>query len=126
MEKGEVRFTGPTAELLERPDILRSVFIAGASAGAPAEPDPSANGAGKRSTTVEAPAARAPIPEDAPVVLACDGVVKRFGGLTAVNDVSFELRQGQVRGLTGDRTRVVSGKRVSVRVGLGGSRIIKN
>jgi branched-chain amino acid transport system ATP-binding protein len=31
MEKGEVRFEGPTAELLERPDILRSVFIAGAS-----------------------------------------------------------------------------------------------
>ena len=27
MEKGEVRFAGPTAELLERPDILRSVFI---------------------------------------------------------------------------------------------------
>src|SRR5204863_1175993 len=32
MEKGEVRFEGPTAELLDRPDILRSVFIAGASA----------------------------------------------------------------------------------------------
>ena len=32
MEKGEVRFEGPTAELLERPDILRSVFIAGANA----------------------------------------------------------------------------------------------
>ncbi|HLJ07047.1 MAG TPA: ABC transporter ATP-binding protein, partial [Acidimicrobiia bacterium] len=30
MEKGEVRFEGPTAELLERPDILRSVFIGGA------------------------------------------------------------------------------------------------
>ena len=27
MEKGEVRFTGPTAELLERDDILRSVFL---------------------------------------------------------------------------------------------------
>ena len=27
MEKGEVRFTGPTADLLERPDLLRSVFI---------------------------------------------------------------------------------------------------
>src|SRR5581483_913410 len=27
METGEVRFTGPTAELLERPDLLRSVFI---------------------------------------------------------------------------------------------------
>jgi ABC-type branched-subunit amino acid transport system ATPase component/ABC-type branched-subunit amino acid transport system permease subunit len=33
MEKGEVRFTGPTAQLTERPDILRSVFIAGASVG---------------------------------------------------------------------------------------------
>src|SRR5205807_4646077 len=32
MEKGEVRFEGPTADLLERPDILRSVFIAAASA----------------------------------------------------------------------------------------------
>src|SRR4051812_8433160 len=37
MEKGEVRFDGPTAELLERPDILRSVFLEGAAAavGAP-------------------------------------------------------------------------------------------
>ncbi len=30
MEKGEVRFSGPTAELLERADILRAVFLAGA------------------------------------------------------------------------------------------------
>ena len=30
MEKGEVRFDGPTAELLDRPDILRSVFLGGA------------------------------------------------------------------------------------------------
>jgi ABC-type branched-subunit amino acid transport system ATPase component/MFS family permease len=29
MEKGEVRFTGPTADLLARPDILRSVFLEG-------------------------------------------------------------------------------------------------
>ena len=33
MEKGEVRFSGPTAELLERPDILRAVFLQGAAAG---------------------------------------------------------------------------------------------
>ena len=32
LEKGEVRFSGPTAELLGRPDILRSVFLAGAGA----------------------------------------------------------------------------------------------
>lgn len=33
LEKGEVRFSGPTAELLERRDILRSVFLEGAAAG---------------------------------------------------------------------------------------------
>ena len=27
MERGEIRFSGPTAELLERPDLLRSVFL---------------------------------------------------------------------------------------------------
>ena len=31
MEKGEIRYTGPTSELLDRPDILRSVFLTGAS-----------------------------------------------------------------------------------------------
>ena len=32
MEKGEIRFTGPTAQLLERDDILRAVFLGGAAA----------------------------------------------------------------------------------------------
>ena len=32
MEKGEIRFHGPTAELLDRPDVLRSVFLEGAGA----------------------------------------------------------------------------------------------
>src|SRR5207302_10080409 len=39
MEKGEVRFSGPTEELLGRDDILRSVFLEGASKpSAPAMP----------------------------------------------------------------------------------------
>lgn len=33
MEKGAVQFDGPTADLLERPDVLRSVFLRGAAAG---------------------------------------------------------------------------------------------
>jgi ABC-type branched-subunit amino acid transport system ATPase component len=33
MEKGEIRFDGPAAELLERRDLLRSVFLEGASKG---------------------------------------------------------------------------------------------
>jgi ABC-type branched-subunit amino acid transport system ATPase component len=33
LEKGEVRFEGPSNELAGRPDLLRSVFLAGATAG---------------------------------------------------------------------------------------------
>ena len=35
MEKGEVRFEGPTAELLERDDILRAVYLRGAAVSGP-------------------------------------------------------------------------------------------
>jgi branched-chain amino acid transport system ATP-binding protein len=31
MEKGQVRYTGPAADLLDRPDLLRSVFLEGAA-----------------------------------------------------------------------------------------------
>ena len=98
MEKGEVRFTGPTADLLDRPDILRSVFITGASAA-----EEQRDGAGEPHRVPASPAApeRASVPEDAPVVLECDDVVKRFGGITAVNHVDLRLRQGQILGLIG-------------------------
>jgi branched-chain amino acid transport system ATP-binding protein len=33
LEKGEVRFEGPSPDLLGRSDLLRSVFLAGATAG---------------------------------------------------------------------------------------------
>jgi ABC-type branched-subunit amino acid transport system ATPase component len=35
LEKGEVRFSGPTADLFDRPDLLRSVFLEGVGAGGP-------------------------------------------------------------------------------------------
>ena len=92
MEKGEFRFTGPTADLLERPDILRSVFIAGASAA----PD-----SGAQATTAPRAAARpAPGPESE-VVLSCHDVVKRFGGIRAVDGASIELRRGEILGFIG-------------------------
>ena len=31
LERGEVRFDGPTADLINRDDLLRPVFLAGAS-----------------------------------------------------------------------------------------------
>jgi branched-chain amino acid transport system ATP-binding protein len=84
MEKGEVRFTGPTADLLERPDLLRSVFIRqGPKAAAAAARPPS------------------PPPDDAPVLLSCRGIVKRFGGIHAVDEVDLDLRQGEILGLIG-------------------------
>jgi len=33
MEKGEIRFNGPAKDLLERDDLLRSVFLEGAAKG---------------------------------------------------------------------------------------------
>jgi branched-chain amino acid transport system ATP-binding protein len=87
MEKGQVRFSGATADLLDRPDVLRSVFIAGAAAGGGAAP--------------AVKSSRTPPPADAPVVLECEGVVKRFGGVRAVDGVDLQLRQGQILGLIG-------------------------
>jgi len=84
MEKGEVRFTGPTAELAERPDLLRSVFIRH-QPGAGAVDD----------------GAAAEVPAERPVVLECRGVTKRFGGIRAVDGVDLELHAGQILGLIG-------------------------
>jgi branched-chain amino acid transport system ATP-binding protein len=98
MEKGEVRFTGPTSELLERPDILRSVFIAGAGAEMDDRADDGSDGGARRTP---ARAARRTVDADAHVMLECAGVVKRFGGITAVNDVDLKLRDGQILGLIG-------------------------
>jgi branched-chain amino acid transport system ATP-binding protein len=96
MEKGQVRFEGQTAELLERPDILRSVFIAGANAAHAAEEVDSPD-----IDKAAAMVAKRVIPEDAKVVLECAGVVKRFGGITAVDEVDLKLKNGQILGLIG-------------------------
>ena len=103
MEKGEFRFTGSTQELLDRPDILRSVFIAGATAAADeAAPKAPARGRRKPATTASTvvPSRTAP-GTDAPMILACDGLTKRFGGITAVHEVDLELREGEILALIG-------------------------
>ncbi len=93
MEKGEVRFEGPTAELLERDDIVRSVFLQGAAAttGERRARTRSADEAARRRAEL---AAR-------PVVLQVDGLVKRFGGIRAVDDATFDLHEGEILGLIG-------------------------
>ena len=108
MEKGEVRFEGPAAELLERPDILRSVFIAGAAASEVAETALHVDGQKPRGRPTRQPEPAPPLrPEPswaapgADVVLACYEVTKYFGGITAVDHVTLEVREGEIVGLIG-------------------------
>ncbi len=89
LEKGEVRFEGSTAELLERDDIVRSVFLQGASKA-------TATAATKAAAHVSREAPRDLVP-----LLELRGVTKRFGGIRAVDDTSFTLHEGEILGLIG-------------------------
>ena len=100
MEKGEFRFTGPTSELLDRPDILRSVFIAGAVVDGDGGRDRTKPSRRSKPLKAAAPL-RLPPAEDAPVILECREVTKRFGGIVAVDAVDLQLKQGQILGLIG-------------------------
>jgi ABC-type branched-subunit amino acid transport system ATPase component len=93
MEKGEVRFEGTASDLLSRHDLLRSVFLEGTAG----------NGAGRPAVRVNGPVTVPGLPafESQPVVLSAHGLTKRFGGIIAVDDVSFDLRRGETLGLIG-------------------------
>ena len=83
MEKGEVRFSGPTAELMRRPDILRSVYLKGS--GGPAVVK-------ARATTTEV---------DRSVVLRVSDVSVEYGGIKAVSNASLEVGAAEIVGIVG-------------------------
>jgi ABC-type branched-subunit amino acid transport system ATPase component/predicted MFS family arabinose efflux permease len=89
MEKGEIRFAGPTKELLERPDVLRAVFLQGASQAMGEQPARTRNREQRTDFTEAAPA------------LEVRELTKSFGGVNAVTDVSLTLREGEILGLLG-------------------------
>jgi len=101
LEKGQVRFTGPAAELLDRPDLLRAVFI-GAAASQPAA-ELATNGKAMARRGRQAAGAGPAEARDADVepALECMDLVKRFGGITAIDHVDLKVRPGQVVGLLG-------------------------
>lgn len=85
MEKGEVRFAGPAADLRDRDDLLRAVFIGTSTP--PASTSPVPNGAGE--------------PPEREVVLRAQGVGCSFGGVRAVNQVDLDVHTGEIIGIVG-------------------------
>ena len=82
MERGTIRFSGPTADLLKRPDLLRSVFL----------------------TDIAVASGSGPVTADAPSghrALEVAGLGRSFGGNRAVNDVSFSVATGEIVGMIG-------------------------
>ena len=103
MEKGEIRFNGPTAELLDRPDVFRSVFLEGATdLQGDRRVEPATNGSAATPTGTP----RTAISVDASAVpstprLEVDGVTKHFGGIAALHRVSFDVAPGEILGFLG-------------------------
>lgn len=83
LEKGQVRFRGPTPGLLERPDVLRAVFL-GDAVGAESHAGP--------------PVAERPSRD---VGLECHDLSKRFGGIRAVDRVDLTVPPASIVGLIG-------------------------
>ncbi|HEX6489096.1 MAG TPA: ATP-binding cassette domain-containing protein [Candidatus Dormibacteraeota bacterium] len=92
MEKGEIRFHGPAAELLEEKDLLQSVFLQGAAAAMP--------GQAARPVVEIKPSVKAEAEAEDPI-LEVRNITRRFGGILAVDDVSFRLQPNQILGMIG-------------------------
>src|SRR5947208_7668950 len=76
---------------MQRPDILRPVFLKGpsAAAGSLAGPGGASSPSRRRGE------------QQREVVLELQNVSKRFGGVQAIDDVSFPVYEGQILGLIG-------------------------
>ncbi|MFV0317931.1 MAG: MFS transporter [Microthrixaceae bacterium] len=97
LEKGEVRFTGPTSDLLEQPEVLRSVFFG--ELDEPAEPTDTA-GTTSPAALHEGSAEGTGTGADGPV-LELAGITRRFGGIIAVSDVDLSVGRGEIVGIIG-------------------------
>ena len=87
-----------------RPDILRAVYVKGTGALTDRAPASARAGANASARALELGEARP--------VLEVENVTKRFGGVAAVDDVSFALREGEVLGVIGPNG---SGKTTTLR-----------
>jgi ABC-type branched-subunit amino acid transport system ATPase component len=118
MEKGEVRFDGPSSELRSRPDLLRAVFLGKRAdktdsdkLGAPEEPPAvvppvGAGGAGVPADQEEPLGASSSVRHGGParvpsIAIDVRDVTVRFGGIRALSEVSMSAHQGEILALIG-------------------------
>jgi branched-chain amino acid transport system ATP-binding protein len=116
LEKGEVRFSGPALEILERGDLIRSVFLAGALEAADEDLPPvhnlpaEADGVQLALLHVTEPAPPVAVAgaepgpldgTDPAVAIAARGLRKTFGGVSAIAGVDLDVRPGEIVGLMG-------------------------
>ena len=87
MEKGAVRFDGPVADLLDRPDLLRPVFISNRDVNRRGK-DPDLHPGSEEKG-------------EAGVALEVSDVSVEFGGRRALQHVNMAVRPGQIVGLIG-------------------------
>ena len=83
MEKGEIRFDGPTEALLSRPDLVRSIFLGGGAGG-----------------TRSLPRVTPPTGSTVAALEARDVAVS-FGGVAALRGVDLQVSKGEVVGIIG-------------------------
>jgi branched-chain amino acid transport system ATP-binding protein len=94
MEKGQVRFEGPTTDLLAREDVLRSVFLDRANKTLGDQKNGQARTRSRAAKDAAEAVAR-------PEALAVRSLSHSFGGISAVNDVTFAVHEGEILGLIG-------------------------
>ncbi len=90
IERGHIRYAGPAHELVEHPELLRAAFLAEAATGV-------------STTSADEIVAATPgvADESGEPALALTSVTRRFGGVSAVNDVSFAVASAEIVGLIG-------------------------
>lgn len=103
MEKGEIRFHGPTRELLDRPDVLRSVYLQGAAGlDSPATPVAgTSNDHPPGPFAPTRPVGVAVADTTAVPVIETVGLCRSFGGIRAVDTVDLSVAKGEIVGLLG-------------------------
>jgi|GEM_PF-12755 len=94
LERGKVRFSGPTPDLSQQPKILRSVFLKAAAKAISRTPKASEDLLERESTG----RAQVKLVNQA---LSAVNVCKYYGGVAAVDDVTLNVAPGEILGIIG-------------------------